>query len=154
MTTVDSWPKTLPMPSVGSWNSTTETHRMFTLTIFLLGFTWTSYEILSLAQKIIRQITLFRFYCTQSALWLAALPRLVRISAKKYANLAELVELSVLSSCFSVLFWKGSEVILKCSESRKKVCSFFARRHFVATISSLTIVMKNPLHLSCQESNR
>ena len=26
MTTVDSWPKTLPMPSVGSWNSTTETH--------------------------------------------------------------------------------------------------------------------------------
>ena len=26
MTTVDSWPKTLPMPSVGSWNSTNETH--------------------------------------------------------------------------------------------------------------------------------
>ena len=26
MTTVDSWPKTLPMPSAGSWNSTTETH--------------------------------------------------------------------------------------------------------------------------------
>ena len=26
MTTVDSWPKTLPMMSVGSWNSTTETH--------------------------------------------------------------------------------------------------------------------------------
>ena len=26
MITVDSWPKTLPMPSVGSWNSTTETH--------------------------------------------------------------------------------------------------------------------------------
>ena len=26
MTTVDSWPKTLPMLSVGSWNSTTETH--------------------------------------------------------------------------------------------------------------------------------
>ena len=26
MTTVDSWPKTLPMPSVGSWSSTTETH--------------------------------------------------------------------------------------------------------------------------------
>ena len=25
MTTVDSWPKTLSMPSVGSWNSTTET---------------------------------------------------------------------------------------------------------------------------------
>ena len=23
--TVDSWPKTLPMPRVGSWNSTTET---------------------------------------------------------------------------------------------------------------------------------
>ena len=28
MTTVDSWPKTLPMMSVGSWNSTTETHLM------------------------------------------------------------------------------------------------------------------------------
>ena len=26
MTTVDFWPKTLPMPSVGSWNSTTKTH--------------------------------------------------------------------------------------------------------------------------------
>ena len=26
MTTVDSRPKTLPMPSVGSWNSTTKTH--------------------------------------------------------------------------------------------------------------------------------
>ena len=26
MTTVDSWPKTLPMPSAQSWNSTTETH--------------------------------------------------------------------------------------------------------------------------------
>ena len=26
MTTVDSWPKTLPMMSAGSWNSTTETH--------------------------------------------------------------------------------------------------------------------------------
>ena len=26
MTTVDSWPKTLPKMSVGSWNSTTETH--------------------------------------------------------------------------------------------------------------------------------
>ena len=29
MTTVDSSPKTLPMPSVGSWNSTTETHLLF-----------------------------------------------------------------------------------------------------------------------------
>ena len=29
MTTVDSWPKTLPMTSVGSWNSTTETHLIF-----------------------------------------------------------------------------------------------------------------------------
>ena len=26
MTTVDSWPKTLPMPSAPSWNSITETH--------------------------------------------------------------------------------------------------------------------------------
>ena len=26
LTTVDSWPKTLPMMSVGPWNSTTETH--------------------------------------------------------------------------------------------------------------------------------
>ena len=26
MTTLDSWPKTLPMPSAQSWNSTTETH--------------------------------------------------------------------------------------------------------------------------------
>ena len=26
MTTVDFWPKTLPMPSAQSWNSTTETH--------------------------------------------------------------------------------------------------------------------------------
>ena len=31
MTTVDSWPKTLPMPSIGSWNSTTETHLMWIL---------------------------------------------------------------------------------------------------------------------------
>ena len=29
MTTVNSWPKTLPMPSVVSWNSTTETHLVF-----------------------------------------------------------------------------------------------------------------------------
>ena len=27
-TTVDSWPKTLPMPSSQSWNSTTKTHLM------------------------------------------------------------------------------------------------------------------------------
>ena len=26
LTSVDSWPKTLPMPSAPSWNSTTETH--------------------------------------------------------------------------------------------------------------------------------
>ena len=35
MTTVDSWPKTLPMPSVGSWNSTTETHLVYTLRFFI-----------------------------------------------------------------------------------------------------------------------
>ena len=29
MTTVDSWPKTLPMPSAQSWNSTTETHLIY-----------------------------------------------------------------------------------------------------------------------------
>ena len=29
MTTVDSWPKILPMMSVGSWNSTTETHLLY-----------------------------------------------------------------------------------------------------------------------------
>ena len=30
MTTVDSWPKTLPMLSAWSWNSTTETHLRYT----------------------------------------------------------------------------------------------------------------------------
>ena len=29
LTTVDSWPKTLPMPSVGWWNSTTSTRLLF-----------------------------------------------------------------------------------------------------------------------------
>ena len=29
MTTVDSWPKTLPMTCAWSWNSTTETHLMY-----------------------------------------------------------------------------------------------------------------------------
>ena len=33
MTTVDSWPKTLPMLSVGSWNVTTETHLVFSLKV-------------------------------------------------------------------------------------------------------------------------
>ena len=37
MTTVDSCPKTLPMPSVGSWNSTTETHLLYSISIRELG---------------------------------------------------------------------------------------------------------------------
>ena len=30
-TTVDSWPKTLPMPSARSWNSTTKTHLVYNI---------------------------------------------------------------------------------------------------------------------------
>ena len=36
MTTVDSCPKTLPMPSAPSWNSTTETHLTYTVSFRVL----------------------------------------------------------------------------------------------------------------------
>ena len=45
---MDSWPKTLPMMSVGSWNSTTETHLLYVLVVhetFLM--LWKEYFLLS-----------------------------------------------------------------------------------------------------------
>ena len=42
MTTVDSWPKTLPMMSVGSWNSTTETHLCHSTYKVSIYSTWDS----------------------------------------------------------------------------------------------------------------
>ena len=43
MTTVDSWPKTLPMLSVGSWNSTTETHLLHRGAFCQFPFRWIYY---------------------------------------------------------------------------------------------------------------
>ena len=83
---------------------------LLTLTIFFLHFTVTCCEILSLVQNNSSNHVVFSClepYCTQSALWLGALGwrRTQALSKKIRKNLSELVEFSVLSSRFSVLFW-------------------------------------------------
>ena len=40
MTTVDSWPKTLRMPSAQSWNSTTETHLAYITNIVCTQYSY------------------------------------------------------------------------------------------------------------------